>query len=519
MNDNKEIDKFTDDDKKKKSSYTPPPIPGDDDKKPSSLLKRIKHGSVAVTFIALFIAVILIINIFTTAIHSMKPMYLDMTTESLYTLSDTAKGLLSDITAEIEIVFFKPFDVYEDMYGEYSRMVMNCAKEFSNTFPNITLRYRDYLKDPSIKNDYVASSASGLKTTSVAVKSGSASALIAFEGFFTTDSSSGNTIGFSGEKALTSAILRVTNSDSPSVYFTTGHGEGKYEALEDVFLQTGYTIKTIDLSVQDMPEDATILVIANPLKDFVGASVENQKEKSEIEKVASFLNNFGNVIYFSSPGVGALPEIDDLLLEYGIKFRHGMMIQDLKNSLANSAGYDLVAEYNITESAGDELHKSIRQYASPPKTVIPQAKPIEIIEAKDGKAASAVLSSSSSSTANTETVRYQEMSMPVMALSQYTRYVDNEAKSALLLVCGSAKAFETSYLGNVAFANQDVLLNAIRIMGNRKVPVDIRHKYFESFALDITIEESNNLTIFSIIGIPLAVIALGIFVWIRRRHR
>jgi hypothetical protein len=323
-------------------------------------------------------------------------------------------------------------------------------------------------------------------------------------------------MGFRGELQLTSAILQVTATDFPIVYFTMGHSESIPPALEELFKNAGFLIKTIDLTKEELDPEAKIIVICNPQKDFIGAT--NATERSEIDKIATFLNNFGNVMYFTSPVVGALPEIEDLLKEYGIAFMHDVYVQDEKNSI-DMYGLALDTQYVESNNVGDQLHDSIRKLPSLPKTIVHAAKPIMILDIVGENTVSPVLRSFNTAyVMSSDDKPLTQGEIDLLVVAQKTRYIDNNPKTSLLLACGSTNFLAAEFLTNPSYSNSDIILNAIRIMANRKVPTDIKWKEFDNTSLIMTLEEQNNWTIFSILALPMIVMVLGMIVWLRRRH-
>jgi hypothetical protein len=343
--------------------------------------------------------------------------------------------------------------------------------------------------------------------------------LLSDSAFFVTARSTGRVFAFNGERVITSAIMQAVNMDDPLVLFTTGHGESAPPEFARLLAENGFRIEAIDLAVDDIPADAKVLVISNPQKDFLGADPENPMARSEIDKVASFLHEFGNVMYFSDPRVGPLPELDDLLKEYGMEFEHNSVVIDNRNSLLSNI-YNISADYYVASNVGDELHASIRRQPSPPRTIVPYAKPINILHNLVGdRAVSPVLVSFPTSTVNNAAAGTQSLpgSSNLLVVAQRTQYfIDRDPRTSLFLVSGSWEFL--GHLQNASFANSDIILNALRIMTDRRVAVDINFREFDSSALNMNIEEQNRWTLITVLLLPSLVSVAGITVWVRRRH-
>jgi len=483
----------------------------------SSLKRKLKYGSVAMVFTIVFVAVMFVLNVVVTAINSATPMFVDMTKQKIYQITQETKDILSDVTEPIEIVFFMPMDMY-DKNVYYGKMVTNCVKLFAEEFSNITIREIDIIKNPGIKSEFTTSELSQLATTSVAVRSQGKAKLLGASAFFITAESTNDYWAFAGERTLVSAILQAVSVDYPLVYYTTGHGEENPRVLADLFLDNGFQYLPIDLAqtTQEEINEAKILVICKPKKDFIGADPEAPTVRSEIDKVASFLNQFGSVMYFSSPDEGALPELDDLMKEYGMAFEHESKVVDERNSLS-ATGLYLIADYYAAGNVGDELTASIRALSSQTKTIVPNAKSINILNIASERDVSPVLVSSAASyVSHSDGTNSEQGSNNLLVVAQKTQYVDNNPKTSLFLVSGSYEYL--AYLPNNAYCNSDIMLNAMRIMTNKRISTDIDFKLFDSTKLVMSMEEQNMWTLICVLLIPFVVSVVGVVVWLKRRH-
>ena len=485
------------------------------EKKPESYIKRrLKYGSVAMIFTSVFVAAMFILNIVITSVNSIRPMFIDMTKEQIYGITDASRELLKDIEEPIEIVFFMERDLYEKRVY-YGKMIVHCVQTFANEYENITIREIDSIKEPGEANKFKTSALSRLTTTSIGVRSKGKARLLAADAFYNIAQSTGRPFAFTGERVLTSAILQAVSMDEPLVLITHGHSESPPMELLQLFADNGFRMDMIDLSYEEIPEDARILVICNPLKDFIGADPNNPAARSEIDKVASFLNAYGSVMYFSDPRVDALPELDDLLKEYGMAFEHGSFVADDRTSLMSDRYY-INANYHEANNVGDELHASIRRQPTLPRTIVPYAKPVNILNIAGERDVSPVLVSQPTSYRISEGAQSQQGVSNLLVVAQRTQYVDNNPKTSLFLVSGSYEFL--GYLPNSSYANSDILLNAMRIMTNKRIAVDIKFKEFDSNALDMSIKEQNDWTLITMFLLPSIVGILGIVVWLRRRH-
>ena len=133
--------------------------------------------------------------------------------------------------------------------------------------------------------------------------------------------------------------------------------------LIELLIDAGYDFQAIDLTTEDIPEDCRLIVINNPQTDFI--TTNDGSDVSEIEKIDRFLDKFGSLMVFMSPDVKALPDLEEYLEEWGIKFERSL-IRDVSNSVSVD-GFSLVANYP-TEGYGASIHMDLRNQNTFPPT-------------------------------------------------------------------------------------------------------------------------------------------------------
>ena len=109
--------------------------------------KRFRYGTAAGAFTCAFIAVVIIFNIIFTALATKYLWYIDMTKESVFTLSDAAKEILYDIDDEVNIYFCsEPDALMNGTNGTWAKYVYNTAMQLEAAFPNIHVTCKDIVK-------------------------------------------------------------------------------------------------------------------------------------------------------------------------------------------------------------------------------------------------------------------------------------------------------------------------------------------------------------------------------------
>lgn len=492
----------------------------------SIISKKLKYGSLATVFTVAFVAFVIIFNVIFTALAEKYMWYIDMTEKQVFSLSEEAKDVMSDITEDVNIYFASEPDVLlTGGYSSYTRYVYTTALQLQEEFPNIHVECVDVMKNPSFFHEFYNTSATAIDPYSVIVESNGEIRVFSIAAFFTCEDTSdlSTAWAYNGEKRLISGIMQVTQTDSPKVVFTTQHGESLDSALSlgVVFSENGYEVQTADLTKDALPADCRILVIYNPMYDFIGAEAEDQA-KNEIEKIDKFLDNYGCLIVFCDPEyVGNLTNLNELLEEWGIAFTANTTVRDYGNSMSTD-GYSIVAKY-VPDTMGGSIYSDLNALTTPPKTLIRKAAPIDILwdkkETLGGtRIVSPVLTSYESSELVVNGVPEETGSYNVVAVSRESRIVDNEYYYSYVMAVGSPSFADDGYINSGAFANEDIIAATMKATGRERVLAVLTYKPFDKGSITITTAEAMKLTAAITLIIPFIITVCGAVVLIRRKH-
>lgn len=485
--------------------------------------RKFKYGAVAMIFSAVFIVLVIVVNLIFSALDDKYNLKYDMTSSGVFTITEATEKILEGIDTEVTIKFLQPIDkVGENEFGKY---VMECAESYAQKFDNIKIEYIDMVRYPLQINKYRESG--DIKTTSVIIESSLRYKVLPLEAFFVTSTSGSTTyaVGFNGEMKFTSAILSVTNETQPVVTFTQNHGETVPAAMVEVFTNAGFVVEKKDISVEAINPDTKIIVINNPTTDFFGLNTAKEGGVSEIEILNDYMNNFGHVMVFlSADNTAQLPELEELLSSRGVAVNRGSKIKDMGAALT-SDGYISIAS-PVGEMYGKALNDGVTG-----RTVVSNAAPIDIlftdktvsddgafVYSYDTIYVDPVLATTADAAASQPDETEVYGPFYTMVISSKYDYVDNEKKYSHLLVA-STDSF-ANYIGSNSFGNENILYNAMKIMGQEKVPVDISYKLFDNTQLEkIDQDAVTKWSWFFIATIPLCIAAAGLVVFLERRHR
>lgn len=484
--------------------------------------KKFKFGSVAVAFSCVFIAIILVINVIITALGNRFSLYVDMTGEEFYTVSQSTKEQLSGIDKVVEIVFFQEEDKIAD--GTELGYIKQLAKEYANEFDFIKVKYIDLISSPTAANSYKTSSQDRIIQTTVVVScpETAKNKIIQQQGFYTfVKDEAGNVTevyGFNGEKRFTANILQVASSQKPTALFTVGHGESASENLFTLLSEEGYSVGVIDLATQDIPKDTSLVVISNPTRDFAGLEAENNAGANEIRALNDYMTeNEGNIAIFLSPKTPELPEFSEYLAEWGLAYESGVMLADSPSNTIDTENLQIISNYSGEQgSYAYEIHRSASEGGT--KTICAYSTLISALP-ETKMSVTPVLTASASSVAVSQDTEESVPNAPLLLLSQKMRFENNDELRSNILLFGTPYFFDNAYIASNTYGNTEILYGAMKIFGNDAVSLDIPTKPFADYSLDITNQSSYTATVVLVAVMPIIVLVFGIFVWIKRKAK
>ncbi len=471
-------------------------------------------GRRALTALTVLLALLLLLaNLGFTALAQALNLYIDETSEGRYTVRDRVWEILeeADIQADVDITFCAGADLW--LSGEYTSQVYRLALEMEKHLPFLHLHTVDISADPEAVAAYRRTSATVISSSDVIIESGEEFRVLNVLAFFTRDSDTESVVGFNGEQKMTETILSLTSHDLPLACFTTGQGERipraddpETAALYETIRAAGFTIAQIDLSVEDIPDSCTLLIINGPTSDFPTGRFLDMQYDSPITKIDRFLDDFGCVFYFRDPEAGTLPVLEEFLAEWGVGFSTAdtagtgfanCTVRDGENAISG----DPTRISGIYGSSS--AFEDIASLSSPPKTVFHRAAALSVLWPGDagslnsnGRVIERLFTTSDTATATDATGgTVREGSFPLLTMTHETRVVDSEYMTATLFVCSTTEYWAPAYLGSTAYANSEVLISILRGAAATTVSVaeELEFKYYNDRAFTESEDDASNV--------------------------
>ena len=487
--------------------------------------EKFKHGSLAVVFTVVFIAVIIVINVLVSALTTRFPsMNFDLTKEGLNTLSDEATDVAKEIVNETTIYIIGSEDAIrgDEVYSNYSlkySQVANLADRLHELNDKIKVEYIDPDMNPQFISDYAGDS---LTTGKVMVKTDKRHKTLAVTDLFSIqqDSSTGQYNYYSKvDGALANALYLVNLDTVPVVAFATGHNEmltvsDNLSTFTGMLNDNNFEVKEFNMLTDEIPEDASIVVLGMPTTDYTSDELSKLEAYLGDEKMASSRTLY--VMTAPNAGWSSMPNLSSFLAEWGMEPQSQEVLESNTNNTLYNMPYAIFA--NVTDSVLSKTYDNVvKVQAAPVKRLFTANNDIStysVIETSD----TAYLSNDEKVLETPETDTYT-----ILAFAQ--RYMDNQGKiCANVVVDGCAADFYdgSSLLGNSTFGNKDVTLNLIKnLTGTTDTRVGLTVNQTQTNTMDINASSavtwSIGMMLFTIV-VPVAVLVIGLVIFLRRRH-
>ena len=468
--------------------------------------KSLKNGSYSMGITAIVIEVLVVINLIVGQIPE-KYTQVDVSTQKLYTISDTTEKYLKDMNTDVTIYHIvqsgKEDSVLEKMLTRYEEESKHIKVEKKDPvlYPNFTSQYT---------SDDVADN-------SLIVVAGEKSKVISYSDLYETEMDyttyQTNTTGFDGEGQIDSAISYVTSENLPVIYTLEGHEELELNSsLTDSLQKANYDVQSLNLLTQDaVPKDTGCLMIAAPQKDL---------SEEEAQKIITYMEAGGKVMIFTEYTGTDMPNLKSVLENYGVTTGDGVIMEGDTGHYIMQRPYYIVPTIDSSDITSDI--KSNNRYV-----LAPISQPVKTLsDYRDTLQISSLLSTSDKAYIKTDVqnmTTYEKEDSDEEGSFQVgvsvTEQVDDD--NTTQLVCfGCASLLDEATDQQVSGGNTDLVLAALGWMCENDAPViDVTSKSLTMSYLTVPQFDAAYWSIIVCGVIPVVFLLIGTVIWFKRRKQ
>ena len=529
--------------------------------------KKLRYGTLATAITAIVIVVVVLINVIVGIVMDKYPLKADLTANKIYEVSEKTINYLEGIKSDVEIVVMSDETLYKanSNYKKASEVLEKYAK-YSD---KIKVKYIDMQRSPDEFAKYNDKYSGDITENNVVIASGdkvrvvSTDSLLILERVYSEygEPVGSKVVGIQAEQVLTSAVMYVTDANPKKVAFINAQPHATnmdaLDTLAGVMDLNGYIIELVDLKTQELTNEYNMAILLAPKDDLT---------ETEVDKLRTYLDNGGyyskNMLYVGDVYQGLTPNIDAFIEEWGFKLGRSMVAesQDAQSQYVtlvsdSSTGQTYNVGASLANIAEDVFSAGLDNTKLP--IVAPQARPIELLWETNGQRTTTVLLNTSSTsylypyaeevqkaqdsllsdettaigedgvadetTVAEETAFNKETAeqkpQVVFAVGEKSKVMGEGRASSKVMVMSSASMIDYAVMVNKSYNNSEYVINSLNVMTGKDSGIIVESKTFDSQTIAVSEKQLGFLKNLTMIVIPLTVLAIGLFVYIRRRNR
>ena len=459
-------------------------------------------GLFAAVSILAAIAIVIVVNLAVGLIPTSATRK-DLSSEKLYTVSDTSRDLLNGLDANVEIAVLAPTDGVDQRISTYLELYCSLSDR-------LTLKNVDTTLYPSALSEY------GVDSSNVVVvrntDTGKQQA-IAFSDILVPDMYSYYYYGqtsyseFDAEGQLTSAVNLVTSGTAHTIFCDTGHGEASLGSQISALLEkNNLSTQNVNLLTDGgIPENCEMLFFNQPTSDL---------SADELKQVQDYLVSGGQVTVTLSSETDAarFPNLNALANAYGMNILEGSLADQGSYYQYFGSAYVFFPTLSTSDPITSGLDKdSYVMVGYDGSNQVSPAVPMEMVTPTvDGVSVTAFLTTTDSGVAYVSQDNYQTGSFVVGA------YASDENSGARLTILTADSIVDDALLSAFnGLSNAQVFMNALTAGFTDMETISIAAKSLS--VTNNTVRNPALWTLLFVIVIPVAVLVGGFIHWLRRR--
>ena len=320
------------------------------------------------------------------------------------------------------------------------------------------------------------------------------------------------TTGYDGEGQITAALSYVTSDSSTKLCMITGHGEYDMSSLTKLsadLSKANIDVKSLNLMDADTVSDCDIMMIMAPTSDYTA---------DDAKKVSDYLKNGGKAIIataYPQEGSASLKNFYSILQYYGCSIVDGVVLDtDMGRYYSNNPLYLLP---NVESGTLTSTLTADNKYVFAPYA---QGITVSTNGLRDTLEVTPQLTTSDqaySKTNVTNTSTIEKEAGDIAGPFDIGVYAtEGDTKLALF---SSAEMFSDSAYQIVGDSNNELIMNAVNDMVDTPAGPSIPAKEYDATTITVSRAFTILYSLIFTILLPIAIVALGVVLWARRRHK
>jgi ABC-type uncharacterized transport system involved in gliding motility auxiliary subunit len=342
---------------------------------------------------------------------------------------------------------------------------------------------------------------------------------------------SSQTVKIADEEHITNGLIRLVKSKTQKVYWLMGHGERPFAGKEPGSLSTfkekmskeNHEFIELNLMQGDIPQDASLVVVAAPIKPLF---------PEEVESLEKYMNRGGSLIVFLEPFHDG--GLKNFLKEYGVEISDDIIVDKLSRVMGGDFLLPMVADYGAHALTQDFKLTSLFYVA---RSVEPgDKKPDNVVVTSLAKTSPNSWAEMDRQSLDTGKVQFDERDRqgplslaaivelrPSVAKEEPKKSEGEKEEDKAMTAKGRMVVFgDVDFASNRLFVqagNGDFIVNAINYLVGREDLITIKKKRKPIEPLMLSRTQGKVIFWIPVVVMPLTILFIGFVVWNRRRSR
>lgn len=457
--------------------------------------KSLRGGSYSAAITVVVVALIIVINMIVNALPATYTKF-DFTQQQMYTISEQTKSIVKGLDEDVTIY------VISQKENEDQGLLSVLEK-----YQALSSKLDVVVKDPAVYPTFVSQYTDEVLTdNSVIVESSKRSCVVPvadmYELSYNESTGQAQLDSFIGEDVITSAIDYVMTDELPKLYVITGHGEQAIGEFAGEIQRENILVETLALAQKlAIPDDADCLLMEAPTNDI---------SEKEAEVLLKYLENGGKLFYTSYVAKNETPNLDWVLLQFGIEIEDGFVCEGKSENYYDYITY-LSPVYGKHEIVNPLADNQVQM-------MLVNAQNINVIEGNTTVEVTPLLRTSSAAyikqigSSNPD----KEPGDPSGVMNLAVAVESGETK---IVAVTTYDVFSSDSNIRVAGGNYDFLLNSIGYLCEHESMISIRGKQLYTESLSVTSGHTMIWISILLILVPMACLITGLVLWVKRRKR
>jgi ABC-type uncharacterized transport system involved in gliding motility auxiliary subunit len=465
--------------------------------------RQARYGSLAAASILVVLGILAAIN-YLAGRHNKR---WDLTAASQYTLSEQTRKIVTGLAKPVQVTVFARTEEFERFRAR--------LEEYAYLSSQLKVEYIDPEKRPS--------AAERLKENTLGT------IVMEYEGRVQRVSSD-------QEQDITNGLVKLLQETQPKIYFVQGHGERDiagsagdgYSGIADRLKTDNFAAEPIVLLQQDVPDDASVVVVAGPKSDLL---------EPEVAKLKAYLAKAGKLFALVDPPQSAdappLTNLIALLKEWSVEVGNDAVLDPMSRLRGTQPDVPVAARY--------PFHPITNTFEL--LTAYPYARSVKAAEGSPaGRTVTSFVESGRNSWAESDirmlTTKGEaspdfdqgDVQGPVSLAVAVNAPVDgatpppadgSEAEPApakpetRLVVVGDSDFVANSIAATAG--NSDMFLNIVNWLAQQENMIAVRPRNPEDRRVSLTAGQDSMIFWFTLVILPGLIFLAGIQTWWRRR--